>query len=136
MGRGAWQFLWNATRARRENLGRRSRYSLRYRLSGARQVQAKCPKASVTIFILPPSMKELRTRLERRAEDLPPVIEKRLEAARSEISRWNDYDYVVINDDLQKAFAGLRAIIAAERCRTARAREGIEAFVRKLLAEP
>lgn len=102
---------------------------------GTRQVKEKCSQDAVTVFILPPSMKELRTRLERRAEDPPEVIEKRLNAARNEISRWKDYDYVLINDDLQTAFADLRAIIAAERCRTARAREGIGDFVEKLLAE-
>jgi guanylate kinase len=102
---------------------------------GAQQVKAKCPQDSVAIFILPPSMKELRARLERRAEDRPEVIEKRLEAARNEISRWKDYDYVLVNDDLQETFAGLRAIIAAERRRTSRARQEIGAFVAKLLAE-
>lgn len=103
---------------------------------GAQQIKATCPQDAVSIFILPPSMKELRARLERRAEDAPQAIEKRLEAARNEISRWKDYDYVLVNDDLQAAFAGLRAIIAAERRRTGRAREEISAFVAKLLAEP
>jgi guanylate kinase len=102
---------------------------------GTRQVKEKCAQDAVTVFILPPSMKELRARLERRAEDWPEVIEKRLSAARNEIPRWTDYDYVLVNDDLQMAFADLRAIIAAERRRTARAREGIGAFVERLLAE-
>jgi guanylate kinase len=102
---------------------------------GTRQVKEKCGGDAVTIFILPPSMRELRARLERRAEDRPDVIDKRLNEARNEIRRWTDYDYVLVNDDLQSTFAGLRAILAAEHRRTARARDGIAAFVENLLSE-
>lgn len=102
---------------------------------GARQVKEHCGDDAVTIFILPPSMKELRARLERRAEDGAEVIEKRLREARNEISRWTDYDYVLVNDDLQATFMDLRAILAAERCRTKRAQEAASAFVEQLLAE-
>jgi guanylate kinase len=102
---------------------------------GARQVKEKCGGDAVAIFILPPSMQELRSRLERRAEDRPDVIDKRLREARNEIRRWTDYDYVLVNDDLQSTFAGLRAILAAEHCRTARTREEIAAFVERLLGE-
>lgn len=102
---------------------------------GTQQVKREAADDAVTIFILPPSMQELRSRLERRAEDLPDVIGKRLNEARNEIRRWTDYDYVLVNDDLQSTFAGLRAILAAEHRRTARAREGIAAFVERLLGE-
>jgi guanylate kinase len=102
---------------------------------GTHQVKQKAARDAVTIFILPPSMQELRTRLERRAEDRPDVIDKRLNEARNEIRRWTDYDYVLVNDDLQSTFAGLRAILGAEHRRTARAREGIAAFVERLLVE-
>jgi guanylate kinase len=102
---------------------------------GARQVKEKCGGDAVAIFILPPSMQELRSRLERRAEDRPDVIDKRLREARNEIRRWTDYDYVLVNDDLQSTFAGLRAILAAEHRRTERAREGIAAFVERLLGK-
>ncbi len=102
---------------------------------GTRQIKGEAADDAVTIFILPPSMRELRARLERRAEDRPDVIDKRLNEARNEIRRWTDYDYVLVNDDLQSTFAGLRAILAAERRRTARAREGIAAFVETLLGE-
>jgi guanylate kinase len=102
---------------------------------GAQQVKRKAAGDAVTIFILPPSMQELRSRLERRAEDRPDVIDKRLNEARNEIRRWTDYDYVLVNDDLQSTFAGLRAILGAEHRRTARAREGIAAFVERLLVE-
>jgi guanylate kinase len=102
---------------------------------GARQVKEKCGEDAVTTFILPPSMKELRARLERRAEDRPEVVEKRLNEARNEIRRWTDYDYVLVNEDLQSTFTDLRAILAAERRRTIRARDGIGAFIDNLLEE-
>ena len=102
---------------------------------GAQQVKEKCGGDAVAIFILPPSMQELRSRLERRAEDRPDVIAKRLNEARNEIRRWTDYDYVLVNDDLQSTFAGLRAILAAEHRRTARTREEIAAFVERLLGD-
>jgi len=103
---------------------------------GTRQVKEKCAGDCVTIFILPPSMRELRARLERRAEDKPEVIEKRLNEARNEILRWTDYDYVLINEDLQTTVADLRAILSAERRRTLRTREQIGEFVETLLHEP
>jgi guanylate kinase len=102
---------------------------------GARQVKEKSGGDAVTIFILPPSMRELQSRLERRAEDRPDIIAKRLSEARNEIRRWTDYDYVLVNDDLQCTFADLCAILAAEHRRTARAREGIATFVERLLGE-
>ncbi len=102
---------------------------------GAQQIKREAADDAVTLFILPPSMQELRARLERRAEDRPDVIGKRLNEARNEIRRWTDYDYVLVNDDLQSTFAELRAIIAAEHRRTARAREKIAVFVEKLLGE-
>jgi guanylate kinase len=102
---------------------------------GTRQVKEKCAGDCVTIFILPPSMKELRARLERRAEDKPEVIEKRLNEARNEILRWTDYDYVLVNDDLQITVADLRVILAAERRRTERTRDEIGDFVERLLRE-
>jgi guanylate kinase len=102
---------------------------------GTRQIKREAADDAVTIFILPPSMRELRARLERRSEDRPDVIDKRLKEARNEIRRWTDYDYVLVNDDLQSTFAGLRAILAAEHRRTARAREAIAAFVETLLGE-
>jgi guanylate kinase len=101
---------------------------------GTRQIKEKCAGDAVTIFILPPSMQDLRARLERRAEDRLDVIEARLQEARNEIRRWQEYDYVLINDDLQRAFRELCAIHLVERRRTERTKEGIEAFVETLLA--
>jgi guanylate kinase len=102
---------------------------------GARQVKEKCGGDAVAIFILPPSMQELHARLDRRAEDRPDIIDKRLKEARNEIRRWTDYDYVLVNDDLQNTFAGLRAILSAEHCRTVRARLEIAGLVERLLGE-
>ncbi len=103
---------------------------------GTQQVKAKAGMDAVTIFILPPSMAELRARLERRAEDPPETIAKRLANARNEIRRWTQYDYVLVNDDIQNSFDDLLAIIAAERSRTARSSETMGRFVEGLLAEP
>jgi len=101
---------------------------------GTRQVRSKLAQDVVTVFILPPSMAELRQRLERRAEDSAETIEKRLANARTEIQRWVEYDYVIVNDDLQNAFQALQGILAAERLKRAR-RTGLAQFVEGLLAE-
>lgn len=87
----------------------------------------------VSVFVLPPSMAELRSRLERRAEDQPDVISKRLKNAEEEMSHWNEYDYVLVNDDLQAAFEKVRAILMVERLRRQR-RNAISSFVDTLLA--
>ena len=71
---------------------------------GTQQVREAANSDVVTIFILPPSMRELQARLERRAEDSGDTIAKRLENARNEITRWEQYDYVLINDDIQRTF--------------------------------
>jgi guanylate kinase len=102
---------------------------------GTQQVKAKAGEDVVTIFILPPSMRELKARLERRAEDTNEAIAGRLANAENEIRRWTLYDYVLINDDLQKTFDDLVAILTAERRKASRQRPGIEAFVEKLLGE-
>ena len=102
---------------------------------GAQQLREALGADVVSIFILPPSMRELRARLERRAEDSSTTIVGRLENARNEIARWRSYDYVLINDDLQRAYAQIVAIIAAERLRRPRVEQGVEEFVRRLLED-
>ena len=102
---------------------------------GTQQVKAKVGADAVTVFILPPSMRELQARLERRAEDPPDVIARRLANARNEIARWALYDYVLVNDDIQITFDNLLAIIACERSRAGRAKPTIGKFVEHLLAE-
>ena len=99
---------------------------------GAQQLQEKMPADVVSIFILPPTMTELQSRLNRRAEDKAEVIATRLQNARDEIAHWREYDYVVVNDDLDRAFASVRAIVDAERLRRDR-RHGMFDFVSELL---
>ena len=102
---------------------------------GTQQVRAQAPQDVVTIFILPPSMRELRARLERRAEDAPAVIAARLAASRNEISRWTSYDYVLVNDDLQRTFRDVLAVLAAERLRRVRQGAVTAALVDRLMGE-
>jgi guanylate kinase len=101
---------------------------------GADQLRDKMPADVVSIFILPPSMAELKARLRRRAEDQEKVIEQRLKNARAEIEHWRKYDYVVVNDDLDRAFHAIQCIVQAERLRRDR-RSGLFDFVNGLLAE-
>jgi guanylate kinase len=82
---------------------------------GARQVVEAFRSDAVTVFVLPPSLEELQRRLERRAEDPPDVIAKRLENAHTEIAHWQSYDYVLINDDLEKTYGDITAILRAAR---------------------
>ncbi|MCO5145886.1 MAG: guanylate kinase [Aquamicrobium sp.] len=101
---------------------------------GAEQMRDKMRADIVSIFILPPTMRELKGRLRRRAEDTEAVIGARLANARAEIEHWRDYDYVVVNDDLDAAFAQVEAVIVAERLRRDR-RPGLFDFVQGLLGE-
>ena len=78
---------------------------------GARQIRAAAPDA-VAVFLRPPSVAALRARLNRRGQDAPETIARRLAAAKNEIARQNEYDYVIINDDLEKAVAEARKIIS------------------------
>ncbi|MAU95832.1 MAG: guanylate kinase [Fulvimarina sp.] len=119
-----------AEKAMRE--GRDMLFDIDYQ--GALQLQEKAGEDVVSIFILPPSMEELKTRLLRRAEDSAETIAIRLKNSKVEIGRWRDYDYVVVNDDLDRAFQAVRAIIAAERLKRDR-RPGLEAFTEQLLAQ-
>ena len=101
---------------------------------GAQQLQEKMGGDVVSIFILPPSMAELQSRLHRRAEDTEEVIQTRLANSRSEIEHWIEYDYIVVNEDLDSAFASVKAIVEAERLRRDR-RPGLFEFVNGLLTE-
>jgi guanylate kinase len=101
---------------------------------GAESLRDKRPNDVVTVFILPPSGKALERRLKERAQDPPEVVEARMRGASNEIQHWHDYDYVVINHDLDQALAAIRAILAAERLRASRL-TGLKDFVQNLLAE-
>ncbi len=100
---------------------------------GARQIREAAPQDVVSIFVLPPSAVELRQRLDRRAEDAPDVIANRLRNASTELERWGEYDYVIVNDDLQRAYGGLKAIVVAERLRRERL-TGLADFIATLQA--
>jgi len=101
---------------------------------GTRQLYEKMPEDVVSVFVLPPSATELKTRLERRAEDSQAVIDQRLRNAVEEIAHWREYDYILVNRDLDKSFARLRAILTAERLKRVKMLD-IEYFVEALLAD-
>jgi guanylate kinase len=84
---------------------------------GARRVAEQAPGDTVRIFILPPSIDELRRRLYARAQDAPEVIERRIQRARDEIARWSEFDYVIVNDDFDGSYAELAHIYRGERIR-------------------
>ena len=99
---------------------------------GTQQLFQKDQQDVVRVFILPPSLDELQRRLITRAQDSNEVIERRMERARAEISHWDGYDYVVVNDDVDECFAKVSQILAAERMKRAR-QTGLIGFVRKLM---
>jgi guanylate kinase len=101
---------------------------------GTQQLYAKMRSDVVSVFVLPPSASELKSRLERRAEDSGETITRRLRNAAQEIPHWNEYDYVLVNRDLDKSFARLRAILTAERLKRVQ-KPGIEKFVAELLGD-
>jgi len=101
---------------------------------GTRQIAEAMPDDIVRIFVLPPSMAELRARLERRAEDGAEIIGRRLANARTEIGHWEEYEYVVVNEDLQTSLAVARTILRAERQKRRR-QVALVDHVARLLAE-
>ncbi|MEM8647622.1 MAG: guanylate kinase, partial [Pseudomonadota bacterium] len=99
---------------------------------GTQQLVSAMADDLVRVFILPPSAAALSERLINRAQDSAAVVAKRMAEAANEISHWPEYDYVIINDDLQEAKASLAAILAAERLKRSR-RKGLVAFTRTLV---
>ena len=98
---------------------------------GAQQLHQLAGGDVVRVFILPPSMEELRARLERRATDSLDIIDARMARADNEVSHWDGYDYVLVNDDVEQCFAHVKTILAAERLKRSR-QTGIIGFIRKL----
>ena len=98
---------------------------------GARQLVDAAPNDLVSIFILPPSSAELHARLRRRAQDPDDVVAERMRRAPDEISHWNEFNFVVVNRDIQESVGSVRAILAAERLRRER-QIGLPDFVRRL----
>lgn len=101
---------------------------------GTQQLREKARSDLVSVFILPPTVKELERRLKRRAQDSKSVIASRMAKAAGEMSHWPEYDYVIVNHDKRQAFAELRAILAAERLKRER-QVGLSDFVRRLQAK-
>ena len=99
---------------------------------GTQQLYQKDQQDVVRVFILPPSLDELRRRLVGRGTDSAAVIESRMARAQAEISHWDGYDYVVVNDDIDACFGKVRQILAAERMKRAR-QTGLIGFVRELM---
>ncbi|HET6335862.1 MAG TPA: guanylate kinase [Polyangiales bacterium] len=98
---------------------------------GARQIRAVCPDA-VSVFVLPPSMDELRRRLRGRASDDDAAIERRYNNARAEIEHYGLFDYVLVNDELEKTKLGMRSIVSAERMRRKRMARTAEELLRQV----
>jgi len=100
---------------------------------GTQQMREKARSDLVSIFVLPPSIAALEARLHARAQDSDEVIRRRMAVAYDEMSHWAEYDYVVVNTDIDEAFADVRSVLSAERLKRER-QIGLAAFVRGLQA--
>lgn len=101
---------------------------------GAKTIAAKCPEDSVLVYLLPPSLAEMSRRLNARSQDSEDVIKKRISRAKDELVLWETFDYVILNDDFDGAYADLAHIFHAERMKRAR-NPWVGDFVDQLLAE-
>ena len=101
---------------------------------GTQQLQQKKGNDLVRIFILPPSKQELESRLKKRAQDSDEVVARRMAKANQEISHWAEYDYIIVNEDLDKAEEELFSILKAERLKRER-QTGLVSFVKDLMGE-
>lgn len=98
---------------------------------GARQVRESMPEA-ISIFILPPSLEELERRLRDRRTDRPEVIERRLRDALSDMAHWDEFDYVIINDDLDQAVTNIEAVLAGQGRASAASNRRLRRAVRRI----
>ena len=98
---------------------------------GTQQIAGKLPGDLVRVFILPPSLEELEARLKRRAQDTDEEVRRRMAEAASEMSHWPEYDYILVNHDIDDSVAKVRSIVAAERLRRER-QIGLTDFVGSL----
>ena len=103
-------------------------------VQGAREIR-KSGLPATLIFVMPPVFAELRTRLLRRGTDSSDAVERRLRKAREEVRAFPDFDYVIVNEDLETAVEELRSIIRAERCRPGVQTERIEVILRSFSGE-
>ena len=102
---------------------------------GARQMKEKAGADVVTIYLLPPSIKEVRRRLEGRGTDSREVIEKRMDMVLEKISHWSEFDYVVVNAELEDTVEKIRRIISGERMKRVRQLTGLQTLVDELVKE-
>lgn len=101
---------------------------------GARQMRLKAPDDVVTIYLLPPSVKEVRRRLVSRGTDSPEVIEKRMNLIVEKIKHWDEFDYVIVNENVEDTIYKVQKIISCERMKRVR-QVGLPAFVEALIKE-
>jgi len=101
-------------------------------VQGGRQVRSRIPDV-VKVFVFPPSKAVLEARLKARASDSPESVKRRLSAAAAEMAEWGEYDYAIINDDLETAVDELRSIVVARRAGRHRRRERLESILRGFL---
>lgn len=101
---------------------------------GARQMKSKAAEDVVTIYLLPPSIKELRQRLERRGTDSKELIDKRMALILDKMSHWDEFDYVIVNVDIEETVAKVQKIISGERMKRVR-QVGLKRFVHELVKE-
>ena len=102
--------------------------------AGARQMKKKAKDDVVTIYLLPPSIKELRKRLENRGTDSKELIEKRMNLILDKISHWDEFDYVIVNVDIEETVLKIQKIISGERMKRVR-QVGLRGFVKELIKE-
>ena len=102
---------------------------------GARQVRESMPEA-VTVFFLPPSVEELERRLRDRRTDAPEVIERRLRDALSDMSHWDEFDYVIINDDLNRAVSDLEDVLAGKGDASSTTNPRLRSAVAHIIGDP
>ena len=102
--------------------------------AGARQMKEKAGNDVVTIYLLPPSIRELRRRLEGRGTDSQEIIEKRMGIILDKVSHWDEFDYVIVNVSLEETVTKIQKIISGERMKRVR-QVGLRGFVRELVKE-
>ena len=101
---------------------------------GLQQIKEKAPKDVVSIYMLPPSISELRRRLEGRGTDSAEIINKRMNLVGEQLKHWQEYDYVVVCDDLEQTISKVAKIFSAERMKRYR-QKGLNEFARQLIEE-
>lgn len=101
---------------------------------GMRQIKSKAPNDIVSIYLLPPSIKELRRRLEGRGTDSREVIEKRMSLILEKLKHWDEFDYVIVNVDVDETVKKIQKIISGERMKRVR-QIGVKIFVKELIKE-